>query len=197
MTDQPPPRRRRGAVSDEDRRLWHYVMRDVVPMHAPAVPEVPPEPPAPADPEPPAVTLPIPILRAPAAPPAKPKPRDLKPGVLADLDRANAERFRRGELPIEGRLDLHGMTQDRAHDALIGFIAAGYAGGLRCLLVITGKGWRSGAGTPQGILHQSVPRWLNETPLRGKVLAMARAQPKHGGEGALYVLLKRKREERG
>jgi DNA-nicking Smr family endonuclease len=64
--------------------------------------------------------------------------------------------------------------------------------GRRCVLVITGKGiWRSEAG----ILREMVPRWLNEAPNRARVLAIAHAQPRHGGQGALYVLLKRKRQE--
>ena len=113
-------------------------------------------------------------------------------GRIADVDKRLAERLRRGRLPIEGKLDLHGLTQGEAHDQLAGFIAVSQKRGHRCILVVTGKGlWREGAG----ILREMVPRWLNEAPNRARVLAIAHAQPRHGGTGALYLLLKRRREE--
>lgn len=127
----------------------------------------------------------------PAPPPPKPRPAsELTVGRLADMDKRLAERLRRGQLPIEGKLDLHGLTQEEAHDQLGGFIAISQKQGRRCILVVTGKGmWREGAG----ILRENVPRWLNERPNRARVLAIAQAQPQHGGTGALYVLLKRLR----
>ncbi len=126
---------------------------------------------------------------APVPPPAKPPAVAL--GSMAGVDKRLAERLKRGQLPIEGTLDLHGLTQEEAHRQLDGFLAYAAAAGRRCLLVITGKGvWRSDSG----ILREMVPRWLNEAPNRARVLAIAAAQPRHGGSGALYVLLKRKRE---
>ncbi|HEX6440748.1 MAG TPA: Smr/MutS family protein [Stellaceae bacterium] len=105
---------------------------------------------------------------------------------FAGIDRANAERLKRGRRPIEARLDLHGMTQAEAHAALSRFIAGSRAAGHRCVLVITGHGRSSG-----GVLKQSVPRWLNEPSMRRQLLAIAPAQPQHGGAGALYLLLRR------
>jgi DNA-nicking Smr family endonuclease len=102
------------------------------------------------------------------------------------IDRATAERLKRGRMRTEARLDLHGMTQAEAHRALAGFIAGSRAGGRRCLLVITGHGRMSG-----GVLKAAVPRWLGEPDLRRHVLAIAPAQPEAGGTGALYVLLRR------
>lgn len=90
----------------------------------------------------------------------------------------------------EGRLDLHNMTQDEAHRALNRFISHGQAAGRRCVLVITGKG-RSSAGMI-GVLKQQVPLWLNEPELRNRLLAFAYATPAYGGDGALFVLLKRR-----
>ena len=78
------------------------------------------------------------------------------------------------------------MTQAEAHRALVAFIAGSRAAGLRCVLVITGHGRLSG-----GVLKAAVPRWLDEPDLRRAVLAIAPAQPPHGGAGALYVLLRR------
>lgn len=123
------------------------------------------------------------------APPPRP-PVPLAPGRFADLDKRTAERLRRGKLPIEAALDLHGMTQERAHAALDSFVARAFDAGLRCIVVVTGKGARSPEG---GVLKQRVPMWLNQPGNREKLLAISHAQPHHGGEGALYVLLKRRR----
>jgi DNA-nicking Smr family endonuclease len=105
---------------------------------------------------------------------------------FAGIDRATAERLKRGRYPVEAILDLHGMTQERAHRALAGFVAASRAAGQRCVLLITGHGRMSG-----GVLKAAVPRWLDEPELRRPVLAIAPAQPRDGGSGALYVLLRR------
>ena len=119
--------------------------------------------------------------------PAPPEP--LPPlDRFAGIDRANAEKLKRGRRPIEARLDLHGMTQAAAHSALADFITRSRAAGRRCVLVITGHGRSSG-----GVLRQAVPRWLNEPALRRHLLAIAPAQPQHGGAGALYLLLRRRK----
>ena len=108
---------------------------------------------------------------------------------FAGIDRANAERLKRGMHRIEARLDLHGMTQAEAHGALSGFIAVSRAAGRRCVLVITGRGL--GQNGP-GVLKSSVPRWLEGPELRRHILAIAPAQPHHGGPGATYLLLRRR-----
>ncbi len=124
-------------------------------------------------------------------PAARPRPAPpLHAGEFAGLDRRSADRLRRGQIKIDARLDLHGMTRAAAQDALRGFIAAAAARGDRCVLVITGKGAFSEAG---GVLRREVPRWLNLPDLRPKVVAFTEAQPRHGGGGALYVLLRRQR----
>ena len=107
----------------------------------------------------------------------------------AGIDRRTADRLKRGRLQIDGRLDLHGMTRDSAHSALNAFILSGRAAGKRCILVVTGKG--------KGILKNEVPRWLNLPPLREQIVAVETAQPQHGGDGALYVLLRRNRDQGG
>jgi DNA-nicking Smr family endonuclease len=108
---------------------------------------------------------------------------------FAGIDRANAERLKRGLHRIEARLDLHGMTQAEAHRTLSDFVAASRGAGRRCVLVITGRGL--GQRGP-GVLKSSVPRWLEESELRRHVLAIAPAQPHHGGPGATYLLLRRR-----
>jgi len=121
----------------------------------------------------------------PALPPRKPAPN---PG----LDRRTAERLRKGEIPIERRIDLHGMTQENAHAALDRFVRAAWSEGRRMLLVITGKG---SIGSGGGVLRQGVPRWLGAGEHASRVLKITPAQPRHGGSGAYYVLLRRRRDE--
>ena len=177
--------------SEEERRLWRLVMQDVVPLR-PRDP-VPPPPPEPAPPPPPA--RPAPPGQRPAAaprPPAPPAgPKRLRSGDLTGIDGHRADRLRRGKEAIEGRLDLHGMRQVEAHDALIGFIASAHRAGKKTLLVITGKGSFSNGDS---VLRANVPLWLNEAPLRDKILAITPAHPRDGGSGALYIVLKRRRE---
>ncbi len=117
-------------------------------------------------------------------PPGKPAPA-LSVGASPGVDKRTADRLRRGKLAIEARLDLHGHTQESAHRALYAFIDGAYATGRRCVLVVTGKG--------KGVLQTGVPRWLNEAPMRQKILSIQQAQQKDGGTGALYVLLRRQR----
>jgi DNA-nicking Smr family endonuclease len=191
----PGPRRRAPTdIAPDDAALWEKVAATAKPLPAKkraaaAKPKIaaPDEPAAPAMPRKAAVPA-APPVSAPAA-----KPRDLEAGAAIDLDRRTAERLKRGQLPLDGRIDLHGMTQDDAHAALNRFIAASRAMGRRCVLVITGKGRASGEarGEIGGVLKRAVPRWLNEPGLRAQILAFAGAQPKDGGGGALYVLLKR------
>jgi DNA-nicking Smr family endonuclease len=117
-------------------------------------------------------------------------PRSIALDHFAGIDRANAERLKRGQHKVEARLDLHGMTQDEAHRALLGFIRAARASGKRCVLVITGRG-RLGGPSGDGVLRSAVPRWLDEADFRPHLLAIATARPRDGGAGALYVMLRR------
>jgi len=154
---------------------------------------------------------PLPRGGPPTPPPAAvrpPAPVELDHGAVIGLDRRKAERLRRGRLPIDATLDLHGMNRTAAHQALGGFLAISQARGHRCVLVITGKGLGKGASkdpwsdarwggdfgeTSGGVLRRQVPLWLNQPPNRARVLAFDFAQPRHGGLGALYVLLRRTR----
>jgi DNA-nicking Smr family endonuclease len=120
-------------------------------------------------------------------------------GMSAQLDRRTQERLRKGQMEIEGRVDLHGLTQPRAYDVLKDFITAAQRQGKRCVLVITGKGRSRIEDDAQwvfndGILRQQVPAWLSVPPLSDIVLKHFPAQPKDGGEGAYYVYLRRVRD---
>jgi DNA-nicking Smr family endonuclease len=118
---------------------------------------------------------------------------DLKPGVTDGIDRSTANKFQKGKMIIDGRIDLHGMTQDVAHNALNAFIEESWRAGKRCVLVITGKGSRADEYGRTGLLRQRTPQWLSAPRLRNRILAINQAQIQHGGAGAFYVLLKRRR----
>jgi DNA-nicking Smr family endonuclease len=121
------------------------------------------------------------------------------------INKRSAARLQRGKMEIEGRIDLHGMTQVEARSALTGFVMTAHRHGRRFLLVITGKGrrpldmnerpWNMDDRIEPGVLRRMVPRWLEEPPLGGCVSEHSPALSRHGGTGALYVLLKRRRDQ--
>lgn len=110
-------------------------------------------------------------------------------GAVSHLDGRSAKRFKRGNMDIEFRIDLHGYTKEQAYDALVATIERAYEQKKRSGLVITGKGIRADGGV--GVIKQSLPIWLRTPRLASKVLAVHKASPRDGGEGAVYVLLKR------
>ena len=110
------------------------------------------------------------------------------------MDKRNQQRMRQGKLALDARTDLHGMTRVQAHRVLAGFIEESWLADRRMVLVITGKGLRPD-GTA-GVLRTAVPRWLNESPNRERILGFSFAAPKDGGEGALYVRLKKSSKKR-
>ena len=111
------------------------------------------------------------------------------------MDRKTHDRMRRGKKRPEARIDLHGMTLERAHPALSGFILSAHAVGKRLVLVITGKGKARDEGGPipvrHGVLRHQVPQWLAMAPLSQVILQVTPAHLRHGGAGAYYVYLKR------
>lgn len=190
------PRRR---LSPEETELWRRVTQTAQALHPPGSPPAPPPEPAP----------PLPAVASPrlTLPPRRPTPEpsvrlDLAPDPHAALSRATPhmdrrrfERLKRGRMEPEARLDLHGMTLERAHGALTGFILGAQASGLRLVLVITGKG-REGDGLAphrRGALRHAAPHWLAAPPLASRVLQVAPAHFRHGGGGAYYVYLRRTR----
>ncbi len=128
-------------------------------------------------------------------------PRQLTPAPksLSGLDGQRARRLTRGQLAVEGRLDLHGMTQDKAWRALGPFLARAQADGKRVVIVVTGKGGARKEDDLEppwteprtGVLRELVPQWLAEPENSGRVVAWHPASPRDGGDGALYVVLRR------
>jgi DNA-nicking Smr family endonuclease len=198
------PKRSAGhQLSDEERALWEHAARTLKPLkgkgrvHSAQEREVPSVPPRTHD---------KPLAHRPATPlrtPAK-----AVPPPLSDLDRRKARKVGAGRIEIEGRIDLHGMRQAEAHAALRRFLLRGYAEGRRWVLVITGKGAPLRRGEEdgglvgvrddeRGVLKRNVPRWLEEPELRAIVVGFTTAAIRHGGDGALYVQLRRKDRREG
>lgn len=212
-------RRRNRGLSEEDRAIWEQVARSV--ERAPAArrspiaptpatkaaPAVRPEPPLPAPPSDPRPALDaLRTLRPQARGPARNWSVSHAPSLFDELDpargldRRTAQRVRRGKRDPQARIDLHGMTADRAHAALSAFIRRSHGQGLRFVLVITGKGGRRRAPedapfVPEGhgILRHAAPRWLREPALQRYVTGVYEAHHSHGGGGALYVQLSKLR----
>ncbi|MEM7075969.1 MAG: Smr/MutS family protein [Pseudomonadota bacterium] len=113
------------------------------------------------------------------------------------MDKKTFGKLKRGKVVPEARIDLHGMTLAQAQPALIGFTMRGHADGKRLLLVITGKGRAGQDDGPiperRGLLRHAVPQWLAMPPLSSLVLQISEAHARHGGSGAFYVYLSRKR----
>lgn len=133
-----------------------------------------------------------------------PKRSPIEVGKVGDTDRRTSHRLRRGKLSVDARLDLHGCTVAQAHDRLLSFLRVSQSNGARCVLVVTGKGGHRmarGVGGDldanvtfnhrPGKLRTAVPDWLNDPAFRPMVLSVSHAAPRDGGEGALYILLRK------
>ncbi|WFU16965.1 Smr/MutS family protein [Bradyrhizobium sp. CB3481] len=183
-----PPRRKRG-LSEEERALWESVVKQVKPLrkrHRVVKPSMAaPEATGQATPKPAA----SPKHVAPARPVVPSKPA---PPPLAPIGRRERSHLSRGRKEIDARLDLHGMTQMRAHRALFGFLQRAHHDGLTFVLVITGKG-KMGTESERGVLRRQVPQWLGLPEFRALVVGFEEAHIGHGGEGALYVRVRRSR----
>jgi len=184
----PPPRRKRG-LSAEEHALWESVAKQVKPLrkrHRVAKPPV-----VLAEAETRVAAKPV-VSPAPAAPPRIIPPSKPAPPPLAPIGRRERSHLSRGRKEIDARLDLHGMTQTRAHRVLFGFLQRAHHDGLTFVLVITGKG-KLGAGSERGVLRRQVPEWLSLPEFRSLVVGFEEASIGHGGEGALYVRVRRAR----
>ena len=198
-------RRRARPLTEEENKLWRAVVKDAKPLprrRRKSAVELPLAEAAEL-----AAIVPPPIRTAPAAPlpPKAAKTRAPEPPLLTGLDRRVSQRLARGQMEVEATLDLHGHSQHEAHEALLSFLSRSRARGLRCVLVITGKGASPYARHTlhgasfyevperQGVLRSAVPRWLEEAAFRIHLSGFQPAHPKHGGGGAFYIWLRRKR----
>jgi len=193
--------RKHGHLNDDDLALWRKVTErtEKLDLKSLCVAEI-------DAPQPPPTVLrksKSVVLGKPTSKPRK-STHDLAPSlpdqmrhVPVQMDQKAFGKLKRGKLKPEGRLDLHGMTLDRAHPALSRFILSAHKAGKRLVLVITGKGKQRDEGGPipvrHGVLRHQVPQWLSMAPLKSAVLQVSQAHISHGGGGAYYVYLRRHR----
>lgn len=182
-------RARRGrTLSEADLALWRQVARSVKPLPGRA----------PVEPEPVAMPAEVVVEPKPANPThlAPPRAAVTAPPPLAPLENRLRTQLRRGQQGVDAVIDLHGMRQDEAHQALRAFLRREQGRGTRLALVVTGKGAAGTSlfGDERGVLRRVVPHWLRLPDLRPLVVGFEEAQQRHGGSGALYVRLRRARE---
>jgi DNA-nicking Smr family endonuclease len=189
VLDPPHVTRRKRALSREELELWENVAKQAKPLRRKPRPvkvsaEIVEEPPVAAKPAPvlKATVASRKILSAPPSPPP-----------LAPLGRRERSQLSRGRKDIDARLDLHGMTQTKAHRVLLNFLHHAHESGMTFVLVITGKGRTVGPESERGVLRRQVPHWLGLPEFRSFVVGFEEAHIGHGGEGALYVRVRRAR----
>lgn len=179
---KPGDGKRRRVLSPDERVLWTAVTKSIAPLRdSPALDESDVE--ESAAPARPTARIATPGIALPSPPEKKSSP------ALAPLGRRMRARVARGKEAIDGRLDLHGLTQSEAHSALLRFLRTASTRDARLVLVITGKG-RRGDGE-SGVLKRQVPQWLALPEFRSLVVGFESAHMSHGGEGALYVRVRR------
>lgn len=173
----------RRRLSDDERALWRGFARGVTPLRHSADAARGAAPDRAAHETPP-----------PARSVAKERAQAKQPPTLAQFDRRLRQRVARGHATIDARLDLHGMTQTQAHAALLHFLTRAQAQDARLALVVTGKGMGGAAGSPsqRGVLRRQVPLWLSLPEFRRFIVSFQEAHVSHGGEGALYLRLRRR-----
>jgi DNA-nicking Smr family endonuclease len=183
IPELPVPPRRKRALTEEEHALWESVAKQIKPLRkklrAAKAEATSTSAEAPAKP----AASPRPLAAAPRAPKPGPPP-------LAPLGRRERSQLSRGRKEIDARLDLHGMTQTRAHRALSDFLQRAHGDGLTFVLIITGKG-KMGTESERGVLRRQVPQWLGLPEFRSLVVGFEEAHIGHGGEGALYVRIRR------
>lgn len=189
IPELPASPRRKRSLSEEERALWESVAKQTKPLRkkprAAKPPAVSPAADAPTAAKATAPPKPFPSAKVPRAP-----KREAAVPPLAPIGRRERAQLSRGRKEIDARLDLHGMTQTRAHRALFGFLQRAHGDGLTFVLVITGKG-KMGAESERGVLRRQVPQWLSLPEFRSLVVGFEEAHIGHGGEGALYVRIRR------
>ncbi|HYC17994.1 MAG TPA: Smr/MutS family protein [Pseudolabrys sp.] len=172
--------KRRRALSPEERMLWTTVTRSIAPLCESGVTGA-------ADN---ATTFPSAVPSGKPDPTVTPLSEEKSSPPLVPLGRRMKRRVARGKETIDGRLDLHGLTQAQAHATLLRFLRAASSRGAQLVLVITGKGARVSDGE-RGVLKRQVPHWLALPEFRVLIIGFEEAHIAHGGGGALYVRMRR------
>lgn len=184
MTSHTPKR-----LTMEDRILWNRVARTTEPLKGKFLEET-------AEPDDDTMAELSRLVAQDTSRPAatssssgKASPAPVKAHPTRPIDKPTHTKIARGRLVLEGRVDLHGLTQSEAHSLLLSFLNRAHAEGMRHVLVITGKGASFGS---DGVLRRALPRWLATPPFSGLVSGIDEASRRHGGGGAFYIRLKRR-----
>jgi len=178
-------------LSDDEHALWKGYVRAIMPLRR----SKPVREPGAAGPAPPSAKAARKAARQEPPQSWRQSPQPAEPPRLAPFDRRLRQRVARGRETIDERIDLHGMTQNQAHGALLRFLLRAHANDAKLALVVTGKGAGKtgrGAQSERGVLRRSVPMWLSLPEFRRFVVSFEEAHPNHGGEGALYLRLRRR-----
>lgn len=173
-----------SPLSNEDRILWNRVARSTRPLAGKTVEEMVETPEEVFEP----MLKSLDHARGDAGAPPKPRSESTRQRQMQGLDGPTRDKLAKGRLPIEARIDLHGMTQGEAHALLLSFLRRAHMLGVRHVLVITGKGSSLGS---DGVLRKAVPDWFATPAFRSLVGGFESAARGHGGAGALYVRLRR------
>jgi DNA-nicking Smr family endonuclease len=187
-------KRHRRLLTREEHALWEAVAKTAKPLRKKKTPNKPVNNVSHTDPivireaPPPSPRKKV----APAAPQPKPKLPQAPTLPLSSLGRRERSRIAKGRTDIDARLDLHGLTQSEAHGRLLDFLQSMQSRGATVVLVITGKG-RLGSTSERGVLRRQVPQWLGLPEFRLCVSGFEEAHIGHGGEGALYVRIRKAR----
>lgn len=183
-------------LSSDERALWDSVARQTVPIK-PGVEAEPMQMPEPQLKRPTSAKMPVFSVGEKSSLATVALGTNANTKTTINMDAGAFSKLKRGKLSPERRIDLHGLTLSQAHPALIRFVMDAYSDGKRLVLVITGKGDRKDPKGPfevqRGVLRRQVPMWLNAPPLSSVVLQVAASHQRHGGDGALYVYLRRRR----
>lgn len=170
-------------IDDEDLTVWQNAVENVAPLpESKTVPQVRRQKVFRGEKF---ETVPLKIIK-----------HDLSLNTSADIDRQTMRRFKREEFKIEGVLDLHGFTENRAFEAVHQFLTNAYLSQKRCVIIITGKGQYhqdQDIFAPKGVLKDRVPQWLQSEDLAPLILSYRHPSERLGGEGALHILLRRKK----
>jgi DNA-nicking Smr family endonuclease len=175
------PMSRRRQLSEEEEALWNGFVRSITPLRR-----------SQKTPSGEKTQLPAAAKKLHPQRPAAPTPTP----ALAPLERRLKQRVARGRAPIDARIDLHGFTQNEAYAVLLRFLERAQADACRLVLVVTGKGGGGGPhdrASERGVLRRQVPLWLELPEFRALVVGFDNAHAGHGGDGALYLRLRRRR----
>jgi DNA-nicking Smr family endonuclease len=190
MPEKKPPKNRMSknrprTPNATEQQLWETATKGITPITARTVAKITPQPTGKRE-RPKGDTTGRIILET-LKPITTPKPRD--PSSY-QLDNTLNRKLVQGDLPIDGKIDLHGLTLHQAHARFMAFFHQKQKAGARLLLIVTGKG-----PSGEGVIRKNLPLWCDDHTTSPHILKTTAAAAHHGGSGATYILLRRSRQK--